>query len=251
MTQPLSHPHRLPSVRYLVAFLVVLAAGLMGGCGGKSVASNSNTLVRVIDAMQTTGNSPVNVNGDFTFFGNGIVFGQVTNYGSASNQQMQVSVVRSGNGVQLAEGTFTFAPNTKTTLLLTGSEGNSTNFVPTITALTDNTSHPANGDFKVRIINASQIANGPVDLYLLPDQAALNTASPVISGVDYGTASNYVEALVNTGSNPAPFVVAIVPTGQKAPLIAPFFNYIPVNGEVDTIFLHDNGVATVINETTP
>ncbi len=208
---------------------------LLGGCGGATVAPNTNTQVRVIDALKTTGNVGVDVNGDFNFFANNIGYGTIQPYGLASNQSQQVIAVSHGtSNVVVPAQTLTFAQNTKTTILLTGTQG-SGSFPPTLTTISDNTAPPAAGDWKLRLINASQFTGGAVDIYVLAPAADINVSSPIASSIGYGGAITYVEMQVVGARN-----VKIVPAGQKAPILVNL-SVNPAAGDVRTLLLLDNG----------
>ncbi len=226
-------------LKFAIGFLssAVLLVSLVG-CGGADVAaSNLNTKVRVIDAMATAGNATVNVNGDFTFFGNDIAYGAVNTYNPASNTQQIVTVLRSTNSDLLAEGTFQFNQNTKTTLFLSGQEGSGSN-PPSIIAVSDNTSNPSAGDFRIRVLHGSIQAGGSVDIYVLTPSQNINAASPLSnSPASYGGASAFVELAAGT-----PIAIKITPTGQKAPILATF-SVTPTSGDLDTVFLSDSGTS--------
>jgi hypothetical protein len=223
------------AIAFLTSMVLLIS---LAGCGGADVAaSNLNTKVRVIDAMATAGNATVNVNGDFTFFGNDIAYGAVNAYNPASNTQQIVTVLRSTNSDLLAQGTFQFNQNTKTTLFLSGQEGSSGN-PPSIIAVADNTSNPSTGDFKIRVLHGSILAGGSVDIYVLTPSQNINAASPLSNSPSaYGAASAFVELAAGT-----PIVIKITPTGQKAPVLATF-SVTPTNGDLDTVFLYDSGTS--------
>lgn len=182
-------------------------------------------------------NASVNVNGDFTFFGNDIAYGAVNAYNAASNTQQVVTVLRSTNSDLLAQGTFQFSQNTKTTLFLCGQEGSSGN-PPSIIAIPDNAPNPSSGDFKIRVLHGSIRAGGNVDIYALAPAQNINAASPLsISPSSYGAASSFVEIAAGT-----PIVIKVTPAGQKAPILASF-SVTPTSGDLDTVFLFDSGTS--------
>lgn len=214
---------------------LIVSALLLSGCGGGSTTSNQNTSVRVLDELHTSGNVGVDVNGDFNFFANDLGFDTLTSYGAASNNLQQVVVVQHGTStVVVPAQTFQFAQNTKTTLLLTGTEGNGS-FPPTIVAVSDDTAAPSANDWKLRLIQTSQLTGGAVDVYVLPPAGNINTASPVRSNIDFAQVSSFVEMTVNGAQ-----VIKIVPAGQKAPILFSI-NLTPATGDIRTLLLKDSG----------
>ena len=74
--------------------------------------------------------------------------------------------------------------------------------------LTDDNSAPASGDFKIRIVNASPNL-GPADVYIVTPGTDLNTVSPTLSNLAFGSAASYQSLAAGS------YEVALTAAGQK------------------------------------
>ena len=74
--------------------------------------------------------------------------------------------------------------------------------------LTDDNSAPASGDFKIRIVNASPNL-GPADVYIVAPATDLNTVSPNVSNLAFGSATGYQSLAAGS------YEIVLTPVGQK------------------------------------
>jgi hypothetical protein len=74
--------------------------------------------------------------------------------------------------------------------------------------LPDDNSAPASGDFKLRVINVSPNL-GPADVYVVTPGTDLNTVSPTLSNLAFGSAASYQS--LTAGS----YEVVLTSVGQK------------------------------------
>jgi hypothetical protein len=112
------------------------------------------------------------------------------------------------------------------TVVITGSGAD-------ITAITttDGASPPA-GNWNLRIVHAGQGAPS-LDLYVTPQGADLNAATPLVAGIDWREVTDY--QLIATGT----LQIRLTATGTKSPLISS--NAIAFQDQqVSTLFVFDN-----------
>ncbi len=70
------------------------------------------------------------------------------------------------------------------------------------------TQRPASGDFKIRVVNASPNL-GPADVYIVTPGTDLNTVSPTLSNLAFGSAASYQSLAAGS------YEVALTAAGQK------------------------------------
>jgi hypothetical protein len=98
-------------------------------------------------------------------------------------------------------------------------------------ATTDGATPPA-GNWSLRIVHAGQ-STPSLDLYVTPEGADLNAATPLVSGIDWKEVSEYQVIGV------ARLQIHLTPTGSKTPLISS--NPITFqDGQVSSMFVFDN-----------
>jgi hypothetical protein len=78
----------------------------------------------------------------------------------------------------------------------------------TLDALTDDNDPPASGNVKVRLIHGAPGA-GLVDIYVTAPDADLSLETPVLTGIDFGAVSPYLEVPADD------YQVRITPTGTQ------------------------------------
>ena len=100
-------------------------------------------------------------------------------------REVQVSVA--GSSTNVIDVTPTFLADNKYTFVAFGALANASGLVLNDTLTVD----PGAGMFALRVINGAS-NNGGVDVYVTPPGEDLNSISPSIAGVAYGTASGFV-----------------------------------------------------------
>ena len=169
---------------------------LIAGCGG-----GGSTRFRFMNAVPDESNLAVLVNG--TSVNGNVAYGTSTGYQSVQSGAQQVVIEPPGSTTALVTQSITFASGSDTTVI-------AYNFSSNIAAmiLADDNSAPASGDFKLRIVNAAP-GLGPADVYIVAAGTDLNTVSPNVSNLAFGSASAYQS--MAGGS----FEVVLTPVGQK------------------------------------
>lgn len=140
---------------------------------------------------------------DSTSVSSNLAYGTSTGYQSVKSGSHQVAIEPSGSSTALLQQSITFASGSDTTII-------SYNFSQSVAdmVLADNNSAPASGDFKVRIVNASPNL-GPVDVYIVTPGTDLNTASPTLSNLAFGSVAGYQSLAVGS------YEIVLTSVGQK------------------------------------
>ena len=186
---------RFSRVAVLCAGIFAVASILLvAGCGG-----GGGTRFRFMNAVPDVSNLEVLVNN--TTFSSSVAYGTSSGYQSVSSGSQQVVVEPVGSTNALITQSVSFSGDT--TMI-------AANFSSSISplVLTDDNSAPASGDFKIRIVNAAP-GLGPADVYIVAAGTDLNTVSPNLTNLAFGTASGY-QSLAG-----ASLEVVLTPVGQK------------------------------------
>ena len=140
---------------------------------------------------------------DSTSVSSNLAYGTSTGYQSVKSGSHQVAIEPSGSSTALLQQSVTFASGSDTTII-------SYNFSQSVAdmVLADNNSAPASGDFKVRIVNASPNL-GPVDVYIVTPGTDLNTVSPTLSNLAFGSVAGYQSLAVGS------YEIVLTSVGQK------------------------------------
>jgi len=179
-----------------VGILGVATFLLNAGCGG-----GGPTRFRFMNAVPDESNLEVLVNG--TSVSNNVAYGTSTGYQSVKSGSQQVVMEPSGSSTALVTQSVSFSSGTDTTIV-------ASNFSSNISALvlTDDNSAPTSGDFKLRIVNDAP-GLGPADVYIVAAGTNLNSVSPDLSNVAFGSASGYQSVVAGS------YEVVLTPVGQK------------------------------------
>jgi hypothetical protein len=140
---------------------------------------------------------------DSTTVSSNLAYGTSTGYQSVKSGSHQVAVEPSGTTTALLQQSISFASGSDTTVIASNFSSNIANLV-----LTDDNSAPSSGDFKLRVVNAAP-GLGPADVYIVAPATDLNTVSPILSNLAFGSATGYQS--VTAGS----YEVVLTPVGQK------------------------------------
>lgn len=152
---------------------------LIAGCGG----GGGGTRFRLMNAVPDEPSLDVLI--DSTSVSSNLAYGTSTGYLSEKSGSHQVTIEPSGSSTSLLQQSISFASGSDTTVISSNFSSSVANLV-----LNDDNSAPASGDFKIRVVNASPNL-GPADLYIVAPGTSLNTVSPTLSNLSFGTTTPY------------------------------------------------------------
>jgi hypothetical protein len=161
--------------------------GLVSGCHG-SHAQNS-TDMRALNAVVDA--EPLDVLVDDDVKAAAVALGATSGYSEFSSGTRDVKVRSATNSAVLVDKSLTFSSGSNATLVIYGKR----NSIGTL-LLTDDTTSPSSGTFKIRAAGLSPDA-GAVDLYVA-SSGDISALPPTLSAVSYAAATDYVE--VSAGS---------------------------------------------------
>jgi hypothetical protein len=187
---------RIRSNATSVSMIVLLSAVLFGS----SCGSSHSTQLRLANMTPDESSLDLLVDGSKATSAN---FGAASGYVSVQSGVPHVQVEPSGASTILIDQSPTIASGTDTTVF---SLGFSTNVFPIIA--TDDNSAPASGKAKLRIVSGSSFL-GTADVYVIAAGTDINTVSPTISSLAFGSVSSYQS--VGAGSYQVQFTLP----GQK------------------------------------
>ena len=144
---------------------------------------------------------------DNTALSSNLAYGTSTGYQSVQSGSHQVAIEPSGSSTALLQQSITFCVWF----------GHDRHFLQLFSkqrdmVLTDDNSAPASGDFKIRIVNASPNL-GPADVYIVTPGTDLNTVSPTLSNLAFGSAASYQSLAAGS------YEVVLTAVGQKLKVI--------------------------------
>jgi hypothetical protein len=225
--------------RILLPVFVVTAALLCSNCGG----SSTSTQIRALQASPNEADTlNVLLNGT-TLFSN-LALGTPTAYSTVTSGASTLVVEPSNSSTDSISQSITLNSGTHYTLITANYAANLTPML-----LTDDTTAPSSGDFKVRIANAA-VEAGSVDVYILPPGSSNPSGggvTPTISALGFTSSSAYQS--LSAGSytiivTPAGFpVVQYINTGSSLSFSAGqnrTFVILPtVSGSITSLTLND------------
>lgn len=169
---------------------------VLAGCQGVTGLQNP-AQVRVIDASPDAPALDIAQTSPATTVPNGLYnigFGTVSSYIPMSAGTYTHSAFVSGTQQQLALARGTFRAGGQYTLLAGNIAANLQ-----MAVLKDQSTPAPNGQTALRILGQAT-RSGAVDLYLLPAGFSLSGASPIATGVNFGTNTGYINAPAGTYS---------------------------------------------------
>jgi hypothetical protein len=151
------------------------------GCGG----GGSKTNVRFLNAVPDQ--SSVNVLLDGTVVSTSLGYASPGSYMVTKSGSRHLQVEPSTGSTIFLDQMLNLGNGVNTTVILANRSTNSSAIV-----LADNNTAPATGNIKLRIVNASpSLGGGPVDVYIVTPGTNLNTVSPTVTSLGFGSASDY------------------------------------------------------------
>jgi len=215
--------------------LAILAAGL-AGC--QSMAGTPQlSQVRVIDASPDAPALDIYQNSQAGLYNIG--FGTVSSYIPVAPGAYTHAAFTAGTQQQLAAIRGTFATNGQYTILAGNIAANLQ-----MTVLKDQSAPAPTGQTALRFLGQAT-RGGAVDIYLLPPGFSLSGASPVATGVGFGSNTGYINAPSGTYS------ILAFPTGAVPSATTPTFTGSQVSypaTSVHTVLLIDqkpSGLQTI------
>ena len=178
--------------RYLLAFV---AAASLAGCSEEDIPTGFEPTgptgrVRFVNAVSTPGRA-VNARLEGTVFAANLAYGAsappgATFYYPVLTGSRKFEIRNTADtSVRVLDQTFTVAENTDYTVLAVG-PGNAVTGV----VLTDDNTPPAEGQVKVRVVNASP-STPTVDVYITTATQDIATIAPTVAGLAFKSASAY------------------------------------------------------------
>lgn len=170
---------------------------LVAGCGG----GGGQTRFRLMNAVPDESSLEVLV--DSNTVSSNLAYGTSIGYQSIKSGSHQITIEPAGSSTALLTQSVSVGSGSDTTIISSNYSSNIANLV-----LTDNNAAPASGDFKIRVVNAAP-GLGPADVYIVAPATDLNTVSPNLSNVPFGSASSYQSLAAGS------YEVVLTPVGQK------------------------------------
>jgi len=167
-----------------LACIAALAAGL-GGCQGIA-GIQPVSQVRVIDVSPDAPALDIHQNSAASLYNVG--FGTVSSYIPLTPGSYTHAAFTAGTQQQLATVRGSFATGGQYTLLTGNIAANLQ-----MTLLRDQSTPAPNGQIALRFLNQATRA-GAIDLYLLPPGSGIASASPIATGVNFGSNTGYLTA---------------------------------------------------------
>jgi hypothetical protein len=170
---------RLKSAGICVSVLLLsLAVLLLSSCGG-----SSHTRLRFANMTPDEPSLDLLVDSSKVSSAN---FGTASGYLAVTSGSRNLQIEPTGTTSVLIAQTSNFTSGTDSTML-------SLNFASSISPiiLTDDNSSPGSGNVKIRIVNGSPLL-GVCDVYVLPSGTDINSVSPTVTNLSFGSASTYL-----------------------------------------------------------
>jgi len=167
--------------RALYILAACLLAATVAGCG-KSGSSSGSAQVRFFNGLVDAG--PINVSVGSKSPVSGLPFEGQTLYQGVDSGNQEFKVGIAGGTSTIIDTTLSLNSSNYTYLVY------GTSSAPTAQLLSDQITDPVSGQFQIRVTNVAFGSSG-LDVYITPPGASLDTASPNISNITYGTSSTF------------------------------------------------------------
>jgi hypothetical protein len=195
----------------LVALLCVVAAVILGSCTGAgngvtTVASTKSNL-RIVNLIPNA-NGPLDITLNGNLFAAGLPFESLQPYQqiNAITQDNPTSTIQAfvtGSVSNLLSATIAPLGEINYSYIMFGPVSQ-----PTGQFISDQTVDPGAGNFNLRVINGAA-GIGAIDVYVTPPGADLGSASPVVAGIAYGTATGFANLAFGS------LELRVTPSGSK------------------------------------
>ena len=194
----------MPPSRKITTFLTAATLVVAAACSAKDAPTGPSTTgpsgrLRVVNAVpDPTRGGAANVKiGDQVFAVN-LAYGAATGYQRVYTGSRELHMRRTTDTtIVLLDQTFEVAADADFTAFALGKlPANGGTGISAI-LLPDNNTAPATGNVKLRFVNASPAA-GSVDVYVTAPAASITTATPDVSGLNYASATAYLEKPAGT-----------------------------------------------------
>jgi Domain of unknown function (DUF4397) len=174
------------AVPLMIGLLFTAGLLLAAGCGG-----GGKTRFRFMNAVPDIADLDVLV--DTKTVSSNVAYSTATQYQSVAAGSRQVEAEISGTSNALINQPITFGSGTDTTVFAANFQAAPSTFV----VFTDNNSTPSTNNFNLRVINMSP-GLGPANIYVETPGTDINTVSPTVSALGFGSASNYLSMTANS-----------------------------------------------------
>jgi len=198
--------------RILLSVAVAIVALLCSNCGS---GSSTSTQVRALEASPNEATTLNVVLNGTTLFSN-LALGTPTAYSTVTSGASTLVVEPSNSSTASISQTITLSSGIHYTLITANYAANLTPML-----LTDDTTAPSSGDFKIRIANAA-VEAGSVDVYILPPGSSNPSGggvTPTVSALGFTSSSVYQSLAAGSYTiivTPAGFpVVQYINTGSS------------------------------------
>jgi Domain of unknown function (DUF4397) len=212
----------VPTKRFFIGALAVVSA-IIGGCGGSDDDNNEGSL-RVGHFSPDAPAVDVLVDGGRV--AQDVTFGENSGYLAIESGRRTLSVNAANSPNSVISAPIDIQPDESVTVLAINRLAQITPLV-----LRDERTPASNNGVKVRVVHGA--VNAPnVDVYATAPNASLEDATPVLTNVAFGTASNYLVV------PPGAYRFRVTPTGTKTVAIdSGTLNF--NGGEVSTVIARD------------
>lgn len=224
----------VPAFTEVLAFSLVIffAAVFAASCGSGGSMAQYRVVQTIPDAPSALA---VSMNGQsvFTNLGFGTA-APVSGYQSIAAGSAALEAFLSGTTTAvIGSTTLNLISKSQSTVLLTGLYA-----APVAIAILDNNTAPLSGQVELRMIDASPSAPASLDVYMVAPGTDITQASPVISALQFGQASQYVPLNTTSSTGLVRIMVIVTATGSKTQLLNQI--YTPYEGQIRSLVLVDN-----------
>lgn len=221
-------PVPVPRIRGFLALGLLLGLACYGGDGGElrivTPPGGDAVELRFLHASPGGSNLELAANGLATL--GPIGFGQVTRYTSLGATQLTLTLRRSGVALPVLDTVVTVATGTILTVIADGDSG-----ALRLRLLNDATPTTDTSFIQLRVLDEAS-APGPLDVFVSDPVTALDSLAPVITGIGYRTASQYLAL------PPGTYRVRFTLAGTRT-LVLDTGNLALGNGDIRTVVVLD------------
>ena len=169
--------------RLSVGLLALFGMSIAFGCGGGGIGNKAH-----FRAMNAVPDQPsITAMLDGTSVASSVAYGAASDYAETKSGSRQLQVEPSSATNVFLDQTFNLDGATNTTAIIANFSSTSSAIV-----LTDDTTAPATGKIKLRVVNAAPNL-GIVDVYVVPPGTDINNATPAVVSLGFESSSAYLE----------------------------------------------------------
>ncbi len=177
-----------------------IPALLLSACGKNP--STDNAQIRFLQVSPDIGAVNIQLNGEGSNSFSSLVFESLSAYRTIGSGSREVKIINS-SGAAAIDSTYALTATGKYTYVFGGSNGSANAMI-----LLEDTSTPANGNFRLRAANIAFPA-GTVDVYALAGSSTIQASTPSLSGIAPGGSTGFLDLAQGD------YHFVITPTGVK------------------------------------